>query len=87
MEGDTNQENSLASELLHEVKATSKRWFILFIICLIMLFATNLAWLYAWNLPDEETTTEITSDNGSNANYVDGVGDIINGGINKSTQD
>lgn len=84
MEGD---QESLASELLHEVKATSKRWFILFIICLIMLFATSLAWLYAWSLPDEETTTEITSDNGSNANYVDGVGDIINGGINKSTQD
>lgn len=84
MDGDRE---SLASELLHEVKATSKRWFILFIICLIMLFATNLAWLYAWSLPDEETTTEITSDNGSNANYVDGVGDIINGGINKSTQD
>lgn len=84
MDGD---QESLASELLHEVKATSKRWFILFIICLIMLFVTNLAWLYAWNLPDEETTTEITSDNGSNANYVDGVGDIINGGINKSTQD
>lgn len=84
MEGD---QESLASELLHEVKATSKRWFILFIVCLIMLFATNLAWLYAWNLPDEETTTEITSNNGSNANYVDGVGDIINGGINKSTQD
>lgn len=84
MEGD---QESLASELLHEVKATSKRWFILFIVCLIMLFATNLAWVYAWNLPDEETTTEITSNNGSNANYVDGVGDIINGGINKSTQD
>ena len=41
MEGDRE---SLASELLHEVKATSKRWFMLFIICLIMLFATNLAW-------------------------------------------
>ena len=84
MEGDRE---SLASELLHEVKATSKRWFMLFIICLIMLFATNLAWLYAWNLPAEETSTEITSNNGSNANYVDGVGDIINGGIDKSTQD
>ena len=30
MEGDTKQENSLASELLHEIKATSKRWFVLF---------------------------------------------------------
>lgn len=79
MEGDRE---SLASELLHEVKATSKRWFILFIICLIMLFATNLAWLYAWNLPAEETATETTitqdSDNASSNNFI-GVGGVING--------
>nr|DAG65395.1 MAG TPA: immunity protein [Caudoviricetes sp.] len=79
MEGD-NQ--SLASELLHEVKATSKRWFILFIITLLMLFGTNMAWLYAWNLPTEETITELTSDDGSNANYINGQGDITNGGDN-----
>lgn len=72
MEGD-NQ--SLASELLHEVKATSKRWFILFIITLLMLFGTNMAWLYAWNLPTEETT--ISSDNNSNANYINGEGDHL----------
>lgn len=77
MEGD-NQ--SLASELLHEVKATSKRWFILFIITLLMLFGTNMAWLYAWNLPTEETT--ISSDNNSNANYINGERDITNGGEN-----
>ena len=69
MEGDRE---SLASELLHEVKATSKRWFILFIICLIMLFATNLALLYAWNLPAEETTITQESDNASHNNYIDG---------------
>lgn len=79
MEGD-NQ--SLASELLHEVKATSKRWFILFIITLLMLFGTNMAWLYEWNLPSEETITELTSDDGSNANYINGQGDITNGGDN-----
>ena len=79
MEGD-NQ--SLASELLHEVKAASKRWFILFIITLLMLFGTNMAWLYAWNLPTEETITELTSDDGSNANYINGQGDITNGGDN-----
>lgn len=87
MEGDTKQENSLASELLHEIKATSRRWFVLFLIALLLLFGTNMAWLYAWNLPSEETTTEITSDNGSNANYIDGVGDITNGGVDKGTQD
>lgn len=79
MDGDRE---SLASELLHEVKSTSKRWFILFIICLIMLFATNLAWLYAWNLPAEETATETTitqdSDNASSNNFI-GAGGVING--------
>lgn len=73
---------SLASELLHEVKATSKRWFVLFIITLLMLFGTNIAWLYAWSLPTEETITELTSDDGSNANYINGQGDITNGGDN-----
>ena len=75
MDGD-----NLATELLREVKATSKRWFILFIIALIMLCGTNMAWLYAWNLPSEETTTTITSDDGSNANYFEGEGDITNVG-------
>ena len=75
MDGD-----NLATELLREVKATSKRWFILFIITLIMLCGTNMAWLYAWNLPSEETTTTITSDDSSNANYIEGEGDITNVG-------
>ena len=46
------EKDSLASELLHLVKTQAHRWFIAFIIVLIMLFATNLAWLYAWNLPE-----------------------------------
>lgn len=45
------EKDSLASELLHLVKTQARRWFIAFIVVLIMLFATNLAWLYAWNLP------------------------------------
>lgn len=73
MDGD-----NLATELLREVKATSKRWFILFIITLIMLCGTNMAWLYAWNLPSDETTATITSDDDSNANYIEGEGDITN---------
>lgn len=73
------EDNTLASELLHELKASCKRWFIAFIIALAMLFATNIAWLYAWNLPSTETTTTIDSDDGSNANYINGQGDITNG--------
>lgn len=66
MEGD-----NLATELLHEIKRTSKRNFILFIITLVMLFVTNALWLYAWTLPVEETTiTQESEDNGSN-HYID----------------
>nr|DAT10837.1 MAG TPA: immunity protein [Caudoviricetes sp.] len=63
------EKDSLASELLHLVKTQARRWFIAFIVVLIMLFATNLAWLYAWNLPSEESTSESydiqSEDNGS----------------------
>ena len=45
-----------------------------------MLFATNFAWLYAWNLPTESESTTISSDDNSNANYINGQGDITNGG-------
>lgn len=71
MEGD-----NLATELLHEIKRTSKRNFILFIITLVMLFVTNALWLYAWTLPVEETTiTQKSEDNGSN-HYIDSEGDV-----------
>ena len=73
MEGDT-----LATELLHALKTTIKRLWIMIIILIILLFGTNVMWLYAWNLPTEETTTTITQDsddNGTN-NYIGNDGDI-----------
>lgn len=84
MDGDTN---TLAVELLHEIKRTSKRYFILFVITLIMLFATNALWLYAWTLPVEETSVTTTTvdqdseDNGSNT-YIDSEGDVDYGETN-----
>lgn len=70
--------DNLATELLHEIKRTSKRNFILFIITLIMLFVTNALWLYAWTLPVEEVTTTVdqdSQDNGVNT-YIDSEGDV-----------
>lgn len=70
--------NSLATELLHEVKRTSKRYFILFVITLVILFLTNALWLYAWTLPVEEVTTTVdqdSQDNGVNT-YIDSEGDV-----------
>ena len=66
----------LATELLRSIKTTCKRLFIAFIIAVIMLFATNIAWLYAWNLPTNETTiTQDSDENGTN-NYIGNDGDI-----------
>lgn len=81
------QNETLATELLHEVKCSSRRNFILFIITLVMLFVTNALWLYAWTLPVEETSVTTTTvdqdsqDNGSNT-YIDSEGDVDYGETN-----
>lgn len=81
---------TLATELLHKVKRSSKRNFVLFIITLVMLFLTNALWLYAWTLPVEETSNTVTTttsvdqdsqDNGVNT-YIDSEGDINYGETN-----
>ena len=76
------ENDSLATELLHTLKASIKRLYIVIIILILLLFGSNMAWLYAWNLLIEETTTTVTSDNDSNANYINGEGDITNCGKN-----
>lgn len=65
MDGD-----KLALELLRELKATCKRWFILFVVTLVLLFATNLMWLYAWNLPGTTSTESYDIDSEDNGNAV-----------------
>lgn len=46
MDGD-----SLAVELLSTLKTLTKKLYVVIVILVILLFATNIAWLYAWNLP------------------------------------
>ena len=55
---------------------------IIIIILIVLLAATNGAWLYAWNQYDyssSESKVEVKADGDSNANYVGGNGDITNG--------
>ena len=49
---------NLATEILHELKANAKRWFIAFITVLILWFATIGAFLWYISLPVEEYTIE-----------------------------
>ena len=71
-------EHKFATELLHEVKASAKRWFIAFLVVLGLWFATIGAFLWYISLPVEVTDTQVEqqSDNNSN-NYV--VGGDYNG--------
>lgn len=63
-------ENSLATELLRELKKESQRRFVLLIICLALLFVSNMAWLIAWNLPTEKVSTETYEMNGEDSANV-----------------
>jgi len=58
---------TLATEMLREIKATSKRWFIAFLVTLSLWFATIVGFiLYEYyTLPVEETTYEQEADNQS----------------------
>lgn len=80
------EDNTLAMELLHQLKSNTRKWFIAFMIVLIMFFASNIAWLYAWSLPTESTTTTTTYDADSEDNgnaVINDEGEVsINGESN-----
>lgn len=51
------KEDSLAFEMLKELKAQSKRWFIISIISIIITIGTNIGWLI-YNSQFETTYTD-----------------------------
>lgn len=56
------ENETLATEMLHEIKAQSKRWFVISIILLILWFTT--IGLFVWYIyqPIEEVETTTTQD-------------------------
>lgn len=75
---------SLATELLMELKRQSKRWFICFIICLILLFVSNMTWLYVWNQYDYSSYDYSQDGDGVNNINSSVGGDVNNGAEVKS---
>ena len=73
-------QDTLATEMIREIRATSKRWFIAFIVTLCLWFATIAGFiLYEYYIiPVEEVTVE---NEDGNANYIgnDMNGDLYNG--------
>ena len=76
------ENENLATELLHEVRKQSKRWFIAFIIMVAVELATIFSFMWYISLPVEDVKVE-SSDNG-NANYI---GNDLNGDINNGESD
>ena len=70
------EKESLALEILKEVKAQSKRWFIIAIVELVLLVGSNIGWLiYESQYEDVTTTTDEVQtmediDNSANSNYT-----------------
>lgn len=71
---------NLATEILRELKANAKRWFIAFITVLILWFATIGAFLWYISLPVEEYTIEQESTDRS----VNNIGGTIYGSDTES---
>ena len=73
----------MVSELIHDIKSQSKRWFIAFLITLAALVGTNAYWIYQWNSYD------YVSQDGDGYNYYnsDIDGDISNGAENQTEEE
>ena len=78
-----NDAGKMVSELIHDIKSQSKRWFIAFLITLAALVGTNAYWIYQWNSYD------YVSQDGDGYNYYnsDVEGDINNGPENQAEEE
>lgn len=69
---------TLATELLHEVKMAGRRWFIAFIVVLVLWFATIGVFIWYITLPVEEEIT-YTQETDGDANTQQIIGGDYNG--------
>lgn len=77
-----NEGTNLASEILAEVKASAKRWFLAFCLMVILEIATVAGFLWYISLPTSYEDVQIENEEG-NANYIgrDLTGSLYNGEI------
>ena len=68
---------------------TIKRLIIVIIVAVVMLFASNMAWLYAWNLYDySDTEVVVDGESKGNANYIGaGASGVIHNGEGGSQEE
>lgn len=70
---------TLASEILGELKASARRWFIAFLVMIAIEVATIAGFIWYISLPVEQETVEMENEDG-NALYI-GDENTVNGGV------
>ena len=82
-------EHSLASELLHELKLSCKRWFIAFIIMVGVEIATIVGFLWYISLPVEyeDIQYEQQAENDNNSRSLQVIGGYYGEDETNSTED
>lgn len=78
------ENETLASELLREVKANGKRWFRAFLIMIVLEIATIIGFLWYISLPVEEYTIDTIDQESDNASRNFIIGGDSYGGETKS---
>lgn len=78
---------TLATEMLREIKATSKRWFIAFIITLCLWFATIIGFIWYITLPVEDTTYTQTVDDIDESEITQNIGGDLDGESNTDSKE
>lgn len=73
---------TLATEMLREIKATSRRWFIAFIVTLCLWFATIVGFIWYITLPVEDTTYTQTVDDIDESEITQSIGGDLDGTSN-----
>lgn len=70
---------TLATEIVSELKASARRWFIAFIVMLIVEVFTVAGFLWYISLPADETITTQEAEDINNSSVIQRVGDYIEG--------
>lgn len=74
------ERSTLASELLHELKMSARRWFIAFCIMIVLELATIIGFVWYISLPVEDYSLgQVTERGGDNFN--------VGGDYNGTTED
>lgn len=67
-------------DTMTRLESAIRKLIVALVVTIVLMFASNIAWLIAWNMYDYESTSVVVDgDSKGNANYVGANGYINNG--------